>query len=100
MAVNTRLKRQSATCMVVPSMVSGVYPDTAGVVQAERQGVAWAYSGILATLLTITDISIDYFISIDIAIKTISINTAILAIPVNIAMKTITVDDTETTITI
>ncbi|MGB2809120.1 MAG: hypothetical protein WBC22_15360 [Sedimentisphaerales bacterium] len=48
MAVNTRLKRQSATCMLVPSMVSGVYPSTAGIVQAEKQAVSWVYSGILA----------------------------------------------------
>lgn len=48
MAVDTRLKRQSATCMLVPSMLSGVYPDTEGVVQAEQQAVTWCYSGILA----------------------------------------------------
>jgi len=43
---DSRLKRQSATCMVVPSMLSGVFADTAGVVQAERQAVTWMYSGI------------------------------------------------------
>lgn len=48
MAVDTRLKRQSATCILVPSMLSGVFPDTAGVVQAEKQAVSWCYSGILA----------------------------------------------------
>ena len=48
MAVDTRLKRQSATCMLVPSMLSGVYPLTAGVVQAEWQAVVWMYSGITA----------------------------------------------------
>jgi len=52
MAVDTRLKRQSATCMLVPSMLSGVFPDTAGVVQAEWQAVPWMYSGIAATSYT------------------------------------------------
>ena len=50
MAVDTRLKRQSATCILVPSMLSGVFPDTAGVVQAEKQAVSWCYSGILAVV--------------------------------------------------
>ena len=45
---DTRLKRQSATCILVPSMISGVYPATSGVSQAERQAVSWMYSGILA----------------------------------------------------
>ena len=48
MAVDTQLKRQSATCILVPSMLSGVFGDTSGVVQAERQAVSWCYSGILA----------------------------------------------------
>jgi len=48
MAVDTRLKRQSATCMLVPSLLSGVFPDTAGVVQAEWQAIPWMYSGITA----------------------------------------------------
>lgn len=48
MAVDTRLKRQSATCILRPEMLSGVYPDTSGVVQVERQAVSWMYSGILA----------------------------------------------------
>ena len=48
MAIDTRLKRQSATCMLVPSLLSGVYPDTSGVVQAEWQAVPWMYSGITA----------------------------------------------------
>ena len=48
MAVNTRAKRQSATCMLVPSMLSSVYPSTAGVVQAEWQAIPWMYSGIKA----------------------------------------------------
>jgi hypothetical protein len=29
-------------------MISGVFPDTSGIVQAERQAVTWTYSGILA----------------------------------------------------
>lgn len=44
--IDSRLKRQSATCMLVPSMYSGVYPDTSGVVEAERMAVSWMYSGI------------------------------------------------------
>jgi len=48
---DTRLKRQSATCILVPSMASGVFPGTSGVVQAEKQAVSWAYSGILAVSL-------------------------------------------------
>ena len=48
MAVDTRLKRQSATCILHPEMLSGVYPATSGVSQAERQAVSWMYSGILA----------------------------------------------------
>ena len=51
---DTRLKRQSATCMLVPSMLSGVYPDTSGVVQAEWQAVAWMYSGITAIASTVS----------------------------------------------
>lgn len=45
---DTRAKRQSATCMLVPSLLSGVYPSTSGVVQAEWQAIAWMYSGIKA----------------------------------------------------
>ena len=48
MAVDTRLKRQSATCILLPSLLIGVFPSTSGVVQAERQAVSWSYSGILA----------------------------------------------------
>ena len=48
MAVDTRAKRQSATCMLVPSMLSSVYPSDAGVIQAEWQAVPWMYSGIKA----------------------------------------------------
>jgi hypothetical protein len=32
----------------MPFRTSGVYPDTSGIDQAERQAVAWSYSGILA----------------------------------------------------
>lgn len=49
MSIDTRLKRQSATCILVPSMLSGVYPDTAEISKAERQAVAWIYSGIEAS---------------------------------------------------
>jgi len=48
MAVDSRLKRQSATCMLVPVLLSGVFPDTNGVVQAEWQAIPWMYSGISA----------------------------------------------------
>ncbi|MCK5612136.1 hypothetical protein KAR91_60250 [Candidatus Pacearchaeota archaeon] len=48
MAVDTQLKRQSATCILLPFNLIGVYGSTSGVNQAERQGVTWSYSGILA----------------------------------------------------
>ena len=48
MAVDTRLKRQSATCILEPFMLSSVFPDTSGIVQAERQAIAKCYSGIVA----------------------------------------------------
>ncbi len=48
MAVDTRLKRQSATCILLPFKLIGVFPSTSGVVQAERQAITWSYSGILA----------------------------------------------------
>jgi hypothetical protein len=48
MAIDTRLKRQSATCILLPFMLSSAPPDTAGVVQAEWQAMAWMYSGITA----------------------------------------------------
>ena len=53
MAVDTRLKRQSATCILLPFMLSSAPPDTADVVQAEWQAVAWMYSGITATAAVI-----------------------------------------------
>lgn len=49
MAVDTRLKRQSATCILLPHMLSSAPPDTSGVVQAEWQAMAWMYSGITAS---------------------------------------------------
>jgi len=52
--LDTRLKRQSATCMLVPSMLSGVYPATAGVVAAERAAVTWMYAGIELGLGAVT----------------------------------------------
>jgi len=60
MAVDTRLKRQSATCILVPSMLSGVYPDTSGVVQTEWQAIAWMYSGITAAGAVLADVT-NYF---------------------------------------
>lgn len=44
---DTRQKRQSATSLLVPSMTPGAHP-TGTVTAAERQAVAWVYSGILA----------------------------------------------------
>ena len=61
MAIDTRLKRQSATCMLVPSMLSGVYPDTSGVVQAEWQAIAWMYSGITAAGAAISEFTFYYY---------------------------------------
>ena len=46
--VDTRLGRQSATCMLVPSMISGVFPSDAGVVKLEWQAISWAYGQIEA----------------------------------------------------
>lgn len=51
MAVDTRLKRQSATCLLAPYVLSPAPPDTSGVVQAEWQAMAWVYSGITAGAL-------------------------------------------------
>lgn len=48
MAVDSALKRESATNMLVPSMV-GVFPGTSGVVLAEKQSATWLYSGIAAS---------------------------------------------------
>ena len=46
MAVDSQLKRQSATSLIVPFMTPGAFGDTAGVVVAERVAVTWCYSGI------------------------------------------------------
>lgn len=53
---DSRLKRQSATCILAPYMLSSAPPDTLGVVQAEWQAMAWVYSGITAIATTWTDI--------------------------------------------
>ena len=50
--VDTRLGRQSATCILMPFMLSSVFPDTAGIVQAEWQASGKTYSGITATTMT------------------------------------------------
>ena len=41
MSIDTRLKRQSATCILCPFMLSGVYGDTAGISDKERPAVVW-----------------------------------------------------------
>ena len=46
--VDTRLGRQSATCLLMPWMLIGVTPSVAGVSKLERQGVTWSYAGIEA----------------------------------------------------
>ena len=46
MNINTRLKRQSATCILCPFMLSGVYADVPGITDNERQAVTWMYSNI------------------------------------------------------
>ena len=46
MSVDTRLKRQSATCILCPFMLSGVYGDNAGIIDSERPAVVWVYSSI------------------------------------------------------
>lgn len=43
---DSRAKRQSATCMLMPFMLIGAYPDTAGVDSEERWAITWMYSGI------------------------------------------------------
>jgi hypothetical protein len=48
MAVDNRLKRQSATCILNTFVLSSVFPSAVGVTQDERQAVSWAYSGITA----------------------------------------------------
>ena len=74
MAVDTRLKRQSATCIAMPCMFSGMYPDTSGIVQAERQAITWSYSGILTTSGATVIIDIG---SINLLGKDISINRSV-----------------------
>ena len=57
--VDTRLGRQSATCLLMPFMLIGVTPSTAGVSKLERQSVTWAYGGIEAgeaVVITWTDV--------------------------------------------
>ena len=49
MAIDSRLKRQSATGVLLPWVQGRVHPDMIGLVQAERQAAGWSYSGILAT---------------------------------------------------
>ena len=46
--VDTRLKRQSAMCILMPFMLSPNFPNTAGIVQEEWQASGWIYSGITA----------------------------------------------------
>ncbi len=47
MAVDTREKRQTAGCLLMPWMPVGVNPGTHD--QAERQAAVWVYAGILAS---------------------------------------------------
>ncbi len=51
MAVDTREKRQSAGCFMMPWLPVGVDPGPQD--QAERQAAAWVYSGILALSLSV-----------------------------------------------
>lgn len=46
--IDSRIKRQSATCLLVPILYSGVFPNLSGLNQSERQGVSWCYSGLWA----------------------------------------------------
>jgi hypothetical protein len=46
MAVDSRLKRQSATCILAPFMLSGVYPSVSGINQAERSAITWMYASV------------------------------------------------------
>ena len=47
MAIDSSLKRFSATGLLLPFR-GGCLPGTAGVIAAERQVIAWIYSGIAA----------------------------------------------------
>lgn len=55
MAIDTPLKRYSATGVLMPFR-GGCYPGTSGVVQAEKQVVSYLYSGVLALSITITGV--------------------------------------------
>ena len=46
MAVDSQLKRQSATCMLVPSLIFGAHPAEAPANNAGRWGATWMYAGI------------------------------------------------------
>ena len=46
MAVDTQLRRHSATSLIMPFMTPGAFGDTAGVVLSERVAVTWCYSGV------------------------------------------------------
>ena len=63
--VDTRLKRQSATCILMPFMLSSAPPDTLGIVQTEWQAMAWMYSGIKAqTPVVYGSASVDHMLVI------------------------------------
>lgn len=44
MSVDSRIKRQSATCIMLLSMLSGVYPSSGGVSRLERHAVSACYA--------------------------------------------------------
>lgn len=48
MAVDTQIKRQSATTVCQPWMLPTVFGETNEVDQEERQAAAWVYCGITA----------------------------------------------------
>jgi len=50
MAIDSRLKRQSATCLIVPSLISSAFPYAVGIspTESRRQAMAWCYAGIIA----------------------------------------------------
>ncbi len=49
--VDTRLGRQSATCILMPFMLSGVYSGIAGVSKEERWAVSWMYASLAAIVV-------------------------------------------------
>ena len=53
--LDTRLKRQSASNLLLPFTIPGVYPSGSGIVQAEMQAVSGMYSGILAVTAQLPD---------------------------------------------